>query len=243
MNIKLIAGLILFGWFSTSFSDVGEMEVLDSNDFEETKLDPEYEAVCGEMRERSPSMTDEDYASFLYYFQETECAHIFQLGDIGFSGGRVFHISNGGRHGLETSPVHIQPLEWGCVKVPVKDARGVYIGAGRGNTEAVIAKGCDSYYGGITAFEAISDYTAAGFSDWYIPSASELHRVFDILGVQEASENISSTPFPRYRKYFWSSSDANERKNSKSFGMNLTTGSKLRADRALRFSVLPIRNF
>ncbi|WP_221898247.1 hypothetical protein [Bathymodiolus japonicus methanotrophic gill symbiont] len=84
---------------------------------------------------------------------------------------------------------------------------------------------------------------AAGFSDWYIPSASELHRVFDILGVQEASENISSTPFPRYRKYFWSSSDANERKNSKSFGMNLTTGSKFRADRALRFSVLPIRNF
>lgn len=198
---------------------------------------PEYEKSCDEQRMREYWMSDEEYSNFLYEFQETECATIYKLGDTGIGGGRVFLITDEGRHGLETSPVQIKNVEWGCHGVSIPGTK-VNIGTGKANTDKTIEANCSPYFDNELVSDLVSKSRAGGFSDWYVPSRHELYKIFDVLGVHKVLEK--SDPNLSYPSYFWSSTQAN---NEYNYVQNLTTGAKCWSHKALTLSLLPIRNF
>ncbi|GFO75082.1 trimeric autotransporter adhesin [Bathymodiolus platifrons methanotrophic gill symbiont] len=240
MKNSLLLSIILTLWAAPSLAYEDSDAILIGSGDELPDPDyPVYEESCDEQRLRDPSMSDEEYATFLFHFQETDCAYTFKLGDTGFGGGRVFHLTDEGRHGLETSPVQIKAVEWGCHGTKVVDAGDSSIGAGKANTDAVIAEACDSYFSGdTTGFDALRDYKVGGFKDWYVPSEFELHKIYEVLGVHKVLER--SDYAWRYPQFFWSSTEADY---EFSYAQNLMTGRKEWVEKPLQLSLLPIRSF
>ena len=237
MSIKILASFLMTVWVSTASAygwEDGDPMILSGGGDEASV---EYELSCDDQRVRDPSMTDEEYSDFLSEFQETECAHVFEVGDIGFGGGRVFYTTDEGRHGLETAPTDIKPLEWGCYNHTIAGATDLKIGAGRDNTAAIINEGCESYFGGSIIFDDIADYKGGGFQDWYVPSAYELYKIYEVLGSHKVIGESTQFSYPQY---FWSSTEINSRYIH---AQNLDTGSKVYAERGLTLSTLPIRSF
>ena len=58
----------------------------------------------------------------------------YEIGETGPAGGRVFHISDGGLHGLEAAPVDLPLATWGCAGVAITKANGFALGTGLANT-------------------------------------------------------------------------------------------------------------
>lgn len=203
-----------------------------------------YEEGCSDQHRRDPNLTDKEFADSLVAYQESECAYTFEVGDVGFSGGYVIHVTDGGRHGIETSPEYISQVEWGCHGVNVPDATAMAIGTGQANTDAALDANCKSYYGGETAFPIVNDFEVNGFSDWYIPSQRELYKIFDVIGVLPMPDGTTL-----HHELFWSSSEVGDLgwkdkiKYRYSYSRNLVTGEKVYADKGLRLSVLPVRTF
>ncbi|NRB41118.1 MAG: Ig-like domain-containing protein [Pseudomonadales bacterium] len=114
----------------------------------------------------------------------------YAIGDTGPAGGTVFHITNGGRDGLEAAPVDQgagSRVEWGCYGVEVSGADGIAIGSGKQNTADIAAAGCTTFAGqaGGLAVDLVNDYSLNGYSDWFLPSKDELNVLFaakDIVG-------------------------------------------------------------
>jgi uncharacterized membrane protein YeaQ/YmgE (transglycosylase-associated protein family) len=89
----------------------------------------------------------------------------YAIGDAGPAGGIVFHVTDGGLHGLEAATVDQERAEWGCVGTIISGAIGTVVGTGEQNTADIIA-GCP---GTIAASVA-----AAYGPGWYLPSKEEL---------------------------------------------------------------------
>jgi hypothetical protein len=75
---------------------------------------------------------------------------------------------------------------WGC--------DGIYIGAisdsnGEGDTALILENPC----GTLSAAKTASDYRGGGYSDWYLPSYTELNNLLGYFGI--------------YDVYYWSSSE------------------------------------
>ncbi|GFO75174.1 hypothetical protein BPLS_P2228 [Bathymodiolus platifrons methanotrophic gill symbiont] len=235
MRIKILASFLMTVWVTTASAygwEDGD-PLISSGD----EAAVEYKPTCDVQRQRAPSMTDEEYSDFLLEFQDSECAHVFKVGDIGFGGGRVFYTTDEGRHGLETAPTDIKPLEWGCYDQSLEGAKDLKIGSGSDNTEAIIDESCKSYFGGSVIFDDIEDYNGGGFRDWYVPSAYELYKIYEVQGSHKVVGDSTQFSYPQY---FWSSSEINSRYI---YAQNLDTGSKVYAERGLTLSTLPIRSF
>lgn len=240
---KLLLGAFLASWALSAAAinfDGTDKEIKLNFGFdntEETNL-PEYELTCPEKRLREDWMTNKEYEDFLYEFQESECATIYKLGDTGLGGGKVFLITDDGRHGLETSPVQIKKVEYGCFWTHIQGTKDG-IGDGRENTIKTIEAECSPYFdGNKLASNESAKSRAGGFSDWYIPSRAELYRIYDVLGKHTVLEKeIANLSYPAY---FWSSYEAFTNYMSV---QNLTTGLKVIAHKSLTLSLLPIRSF
>ena len=231
MNIKIIATLLMSVWVTTASAQGRE----DVGGVEETV---DYELSCDDFRVRNPLMTDEDYADLLTLLQDTYCAKIFKPGDIGFGGGKVFYVTDEGRHGMEIAPYHHTSVEYGCMYEGIEGARDLSLGAGESNTIAALEKDCVSYYGGETIFDVLRNFDAGDFRDWYIPSFGELEEIYKVLGPYTVTErNIAHPSFPQY---FWSSTES---PSLWMWGFNLTTGRTGGASHSEKLSVLLIRNF
>jgi hypothetical protein len=121
-----------------------------------------------------------------------ESATSYAIGDVGPAGGIVFHVTDGGLHGLEAATVDQASIQWGCYLTAIWGASGTVVGTGEQNTADIIA-GCP----GTTAASVAAAYGPG----WYLPSMEELtlllaQRIRGSLGV------VGGWNFT----YYWSSS-------------------------------------
>ncbi len=102
----------------------------------------------------------------------------YQIGDTGPAGGKVFYITDGGKHGLEAAPVDQVDqgigAPWGCMGIAISGADGLAVGTGAQNTTDIVA-GCNE--AGIAA-KIADDYSLNSYDDWFLPSKDELNLLF-----------------------------------------------------------------
>ncbi|GAW86401.1 hypothetical protein bplSymb_SCF02601P036 [Bathymodiolus platifrons methanotrophic gill symbiont] len=238
MDIRIIASLALMGWATTTLSYEMDSEFLDIGGDSDPEGFVTYQETCEAQRARDPSMSDEEYTDAMFAIQDTDCAIIFKPGDIGYGGGKVFHVTDEGRHGMEIAPDHHTTVEYGCWEVDLEGARDRSFGAGKFNTDVALENDCVSYYGGTIIFDVLLDYNAGGVNDWYIPSMGELYEIHEVLGPYTVTEK--RTAHPSYPQFFWSSS---QKDKNWMWTLNLTDGIETAANNPVKLSVLFIRNF
>ena len=95
---------------------------------------------------------------------------LYAIGDAGPAGGIVFHVTDGGLHGLEAATVDQVPTQWGCQGTLISGSNGTAIGTGEQNTADIIAAACNE----TTAASVASAYGPG----WYLPSKDELNLYY-----------------------------------------------------------------
>jgi hypothetical protein len=145
-----------------------------------------------------------------------ECPVFYEVGDVGPAGGWVFHISDGGLHGLEAAPVDQgvdqdggYGAEWGCYGETVPGTFGTAVGTGQANTALIVAHTCsiNPQYGG-NAHEAANlaiAYSVNGYADWFLPSEDEAELMYRNLQVNDIGGFAGGG-----RAYYWSSTERND---------------------------------
>jgi hypothetical protein len=101
---------------------------------------------------------------------------LYAIGDTGPAGGIVFHVTDGGLHGLEAAAEDLTKSRWGCERTIIAGANGTAVGTGEQNT-ADITEFCDE----ITAAKV----AAASGLGWYLPTKDELNLLYaqkDVVG-------------------------------------------------------------
>jgi hypothetical protein len=119
---------------------------------------------------------------------------IYAIGDAGPAGGIVFHVTDGGLHGLEAAAVDQAPTHWGCSGTKLPGANGTVVGTGKQNTADIIA-GCNE----TTAASVAAAYGPAG---WYLPSKDELNLLY--------SQKVAGVVVGFASLYYWSSSQGSD---------------------------------
>ncbi|MGV4413231.1 hypothetical protein [Chryseobacterium sp. T1] len=148
-------------------------------------------------------------------FQGGVVAYIFQPGDSGYVSGQV--------HGfIIPSSRPISSFAWGCnsSSVPTSTA----FGTGNQNTNTIY-----SYCGSSSAAGYVYNYTSGGFSDWFLPSVTELEKIY-------------------YNKYalslslanYWTSSQAS---TTTAYVTNFSNGTTSSISKTIYNYILPIRKF
>lgn len=138
-------------------------------------------------------------------YQGGVIAYIFQIGDSDFVAGET--------HGIISSKVQLnQNVLWGCEPVNIGTSRA--LGAGKKNTTDIIAS-CTS--SGIAA-KICADLVQGGYTDWYLPSAEELKKVYlikNVIGGFQSQSYWSSTELGFGNAIFILFSDGYEGNTSK----------------------------
>jgi hypothetical protein len=115
----------------------------------------------------------------------------YAIGDAGPAGGIVFHVTDGGLHGLEVATEDQVKTQWGCFGTPISGAKGTVVGTGEQNTVDIIA-GCDE-----TTAASVASARGRG---WYLPSKDELNLLY--------AQKVAGVVGGFARHYYWSSSQA-----------------------------------
>lgn len=89
-----------------------------------------------------------------------------------YQGGVIFYLEADGKHGLIVA-YERTTAKWGCSNVLIDGANGMDYGTGQQNTIDIV-NGCSEE--GIAA-RYCEDYVSGSYSDWYLPSASELRSL------------------------------------------------------------------
>lgn len=125
---------------------------------------------------------------------------IYEIGKTGPAGGIVFHVTDGGLHGLEASHEdQSASAEWGCSGVDILtiqniDAETPDPNTGAYNTQQIIANEC----GASSAAGVASDYMGPNgiTTDWYLPNREELELLYnqkDVVGGFDSNGYWSSS--------------------------------------------------
>ncbi len=120
---------------------------------------------------------DPTIAAILMRLDALESPTRYTIGDVGPAGGRVFHVSDGGLHGLEAAPEDQVEARW-CESITDTGATGTAIGTGASNTEAIL-EGCPIAG---NAADVASQYNEGGFEGWFLPSKDELNAMYGNIG-------------------------------------------------------------
>jgi hypothetical protein len=135
-------------------------------------------------------------------------------------GGVVIYLDNSGKHGLICATENqSQGTSWGCGGTIIDGANDIVIGSGFQNTIDIEA-GCDEVG---TPADLCSHLTLNGFSDWFLPSRSELNLLYvnkDIIDLVSIKNNGSVLS---YGIGYWSSTDYGEEQFS-AWAQELTSG-------------------
>lgn len=153
------------------------------------------------------------------------------IGERGPAGGVVFYdkgtYSEGWRY-LEASLGDQDAATWGCFGESIREARGTSIGAGKRNTQAIIA-GCGE--ADIAAKRAAA-YRGGGKDDWFLPSKDELALMYRHLK-QERVCGFADV-------FYWSSSeyDANH-----AWSQKFSNGNQANNNKLITYRVRAVRAF
>jgi hypothetical protein len=123
------------------------------------------------------------------------CLELYAIGDVGPAGGIVFHITDGGLHGLEAAPEDQAAAEWGCRWAVLPGADGTAIGTGAQNTTDILARCLQENI----AAQIADDYVLNGYDDWFLPSKDELNLIYENMYLTGLSD-FSGT-------HYWSSTE------------------------------------
>jgi hypothetical protein len=155
----------------------------------------------------------------------------YAVGDVGPAGGWVFHITDGGRHGLEAAPEDIPgKFRWGCFGEEVLGASGVAMGTGANNTEAIAAHKCSinpqygfaSHDAGLAAY----GYKFNGYTDWFLPSLQEFKSLYATIRNELVSKAWYSTSsqggtYPAQQIYRVHTNQGNGNENGKAMRLHV----------------------
>jgi hypothetical protein len=131
---------------------------------------------------------------------------VYEIGKTGPAGGIVFHVTDGGRHGLEAAHEdQTFGVVWGCYGVDVPDTNYIIsVGdsdpnTGAHNTQAIV--GVESCAGG--AADVASSYMGPNgiTTGWYLPNKQELNLLY-LQAVEGTVVGFDDS------RFYWSSSQA-----------------------------------
>lgn len=110
----------------------------------------------------------------------------YEIADIGPAGGIIFYVDTNNTYPgfdyLEISPSDIAEwAQWGCNNVYVGTFQSA-LGRGGQNTALIVSRSCTTTDGSTPAAVLANDYSLNGFTDWYLPTMSELTQVYQNLG-------------------------------------------------------------
>jgi hypothetical protein len=165
---------------------------------------------------------------------EKEITAELRLGDF-YQGGRIFYLENrvSGLIGLTKDLEYLGltgpevRFMWGT-----ESLIGTTLSDGQYNTELLAANASDAGYAG---FHFKKGYSNGGFSDWYIPSKSELDTLKKYKAYVGGFSNSSD-----WQAMYWSSSE-----NSASMGyiINMNDVGTTTNEKTTYFKIRPIRKF
>jgi hypothetical protein len=151
-----------------------------------------------------------------------------------FAGGIIFHLDNTGEHGLVCAPSDQGNFQWGCYGINILNHIGMgtetILGFGATNTDYIMA-GCTERP---IAASVCADLVLNGFSDWYLPSISELQLMYSRLHLQGLGG------FDNGYSFYWSSSQSNE---FSAWSMMFTNGGIYARDKGNYAQVRAVRTF
>jgi hypothetical protein len=146
-------------------------------------------------------------------------AYVFVAGDPGYVAGEY--------HGLITTATDLSAgALWGCWGVNLPGAGGTALGTGNQNTIDIVATCTDAG----TAGRISSDFSQNGYSDWFLPSRTELQKMYDN---RAAIGGFSATEY-------WTSSEAT---NLLAWVVNFSTGAITTVNKTNSIRVRPARYF
>ena len=100
---------------------------------------------------------------------------------LSYQGGIIFYLDATNVHGLISSTSDQSGgANWGCSGISIPGSTSSAIGAGLGNTTAIVTVCATSG----TAAKLCYDLVAGGFTDWYLPSSEELSLMYNNLKLQ-----------------------------------------------------------
>jgi len=121
---------------------------------------------------------------------------VYAPGDTGPAGGLVVIVTEDGCSGMEAWTTDEAQSLWGC-EGTATGATGTSIGAGGPNSLIIETAGCG------TTVNAIRAQTYGGENDWFLPSISELSRMYSVIGPGGSNAGSFGTGV------YWSSSEKN----------------------------------
>jgi hypothetical protein len=129
---------------------------------------------------------------------------VYEIGETGPAGGIVFHVTQGGRHGLEAAPVNqSEGVTW-CINTDIASIENLATpdvvdpNTGAHNTAAIIATcGTATAAGVASSYEGPNGITTG----WYLPNKEELN----LLYLQKVAGTVVG--FPVGFGIYWSSSE------------------------------------
>jgi hypothetical protein len=119
-----------------------------------------------------------------------------------YQGGIIFYLDGNGGGLIASTSDQSTAAEWGCYGTLITGADGTAIGTGYQNTIDIVNANCSPYTSGnLIAADICANLTLGGYSDWFLPSISELNEMYlnkDSIGGFANSYYWSSTEFGNY---------------------------------------------
>ncbi|TNJ46014.1 DUF1566 domain-containing protein [Tamlana fucoidanivorans] len=130
-----------------------------------------------------------------------------------FGGGIVFHVNTAGDHGLIVSMLDLADEGvWSSVTDREIGESAQSSWNGQSNTGAVVSQGGANNAASICQNYSNEDYGTGVFSDWYLPSVTELDKLWvNLYEVQKGIESVGGDNTGEVQKaFYWSSTEANQ---------------------------------